>query len=149
MKRAIPCQATVILCLFVCFLADREARAVTFPLGWSWANPAPHGNNIIDVASTGQFWVQVCERGQYYTSTNGTLWIPGNSPTTNALRAVTFYHNAIVATGERGTVLSGQNPANLTFSNLGTGDWLEGVAASPALAVAVATTQPSTPVQMR
>src|SRR6266481_3905210 len=55
--------------------------AVTYPLRWRWSNPAPHGNNIINMVYSpfsGRA-VQVTERGQIYTSEDLSLWIPRDS----------------------------------------------------------------------
>src|SRR5439155_7530154 len=35
---------------------------------WRWSNPSPHGNNIVEMISTNGFAVQVCDRGQLYSS---------------------------------------------------------------------------------
>ena len=124
------------------------SAAVTFPLRWRWSNPTPHGNNIINMAylATPQLQraVQVAERGQIYTSEDLLLWTPRESGTTNALRAVTFFRvgqtDRIVIVGESGKVLwadsvdSFQNGALIDGA---TPDWLEGVAASSTLLVAV------------
>jgi hypothetical protein len=127
------------LCLMLVglILSWPGSQAVTFPLTWSWSNPYPHGNNIIDIASNGQLWVQVAELGQMYSSTNWLLWTPVPTPTTNDLRAVTFFNNQIVVSGASGTILSGSSTSSLALINLGTTDWLEGVAASPKLVVVV------------
>ena len=110
---------------------------VTFPLTWRWSNPTPHGNNIIDMAAANGLVVQVSERGQIYTSSDLTDWIPAESHTTNALRAVTFFGSRIIVVGENGTVLRADSVTDFKLVNLGTEDWLEGVAASPNLLVAV------------
>jgi hypothetical protein len=114
-----------------------DCGAVTFPLNWRWSNPTPHGNNIIDVAYSNQFWIQVAERGQVYTSGDMLTWTPRDSHTTRALRAVTFFNDQIVIVGENGTVVSGPSATQFSFDDLGTSDWLEGVAASDQVAVAV------------
>lgn len=113
------------------------SAAVNFPLTWRWSNPTPHGNNIIDVAYTNQFWIQVAERGQVYTSGDMLSWTPRDSHTTRALRAVTFFKDQIVMVGEMGTVVSGPSATQFSPYDLGTGDWLEGVAASDQAVVAV------------
>jgi len=113
--------------------------AVTYPLRWRWSNPAPHGNNIINMVYSPQAQraVQVTERGQIYTSEDLILWTPRDSGTTNALRAVTFFNvgqtNRIVITGENGKVLyadSVDSFQNGTLIDGATTDWIEGVAAS-------------------
>ncbi len=122
---------------FAWLVGSLSSGAVTFPLTWEWSNPWPHGNNIIDAAQTNHFWIQVAERGRVYTSEDEVTWTPQDSHTPRALRAVTFFKDQIVIVGESGTVVSGPSPSQLSFLDLGTADWLEGVAASPQLAVAV------------
>jgi hypothetical protein len=114
-----------------------QLEAVTFPLRWRWSNPTPHGANIIDMAFKDGLAVQVAERGQIFTSDDLLFWTPRESGTTSALRAVTFFNNRIVITGENGTVVYGDSVEAFNVVNLGTADWLEGVAASPTLLVAV------------
>ncbi|MFO1501415.1 MAG: hypothetical protein U1G07_24005 [Verrucomicrobiota bacterium] len=117
-----------------------EGSAATFPLTWRWSNPLPHGNNIIDIAVRDQLWIQVAERGTIYTSTDHVTWTPQESHTRRALRAVTFFNDIILVAGESGTILSGTSPGQLQLIDLGTADWLEGVAASTQIAVAVGDT---------
>jgi hypothetical protein len=116
--------------------------AVTFPLRWRWSNPRPHGNNVVDMAysDTLGLAVQVAERGQLYTSVDFDLWLPRESGTTLALRAVTFFGTRIVVTGESGTVLYADAPDSFHAGQLiggPTTDWLEAVCAAPSLLVAV------------
>lgn len=122
-------------------LMSWDLCAVDFPLRWRWSNPAPHGNNIIGMAySTNlHLGVQVTERGQIYTSDDLILWLHRESGTTNALRGVTFFGNRIVITGEGGKVLYADSVDELLSGtlNIPTTNWLEGVAASPNLLVAV------------
>jgi hypothetical protein len=119
------------------FLALSGGVAASFPLAWRWSNPFPHGNNIIDMAHASGLAIQVAERGQIYTSGDFLSWVPRDSRTTNALRAVTFFGNRVIITGESGTVLYADSPTDFKPVPLGTTDWLEGVAASPSLIVAV------------
>jgi len=117
--------------------------AVEFPLRWRWSNPAPHGNNIIGMAylpAPAQLGVQVTERGQIYTSDDLIFWIPRESGTTSNLRSVAFLGSRIVVVGENGAVLYANNVNDFQAGTLidgPTADWLEGVATSPTLAVAV------------
>jgi hypothetical protein len=118
------------------------AHGQSEPLRWRWSHPQPHGNNVIDMAwsMTGGYWLQAAEQGTLYTSRDGFSWIPQESGTRLALRGVAFLGERAVVTGEAGTVLYADAPEAFRVGQLDTGpttDWLEGVAASPALAVAV------------
>jgi len=108
---------------------------------WRWSNPKPHGNNIMETAYQPALGlaVQVAERGQIYTSYDFDFWMPQDSGTTNSLRAVTFFGSRILVVGESGTVLYADSPDAFRPATLPapTTDWLEGVAASTTLAVAV------------
>lgn len=109
-------------------------------LDWRWSNPLPHGNNIVDMAFSGTTGLQVCERGQIYTTSDLQLWLSSDSHTTNALRATAFLGLRAIVTGQNGTVLyadSVDDFQNGTLIDGATSNWLEGVAASPTLAVAV------------
>jgi hypothetical protein len=129
-----------LLCLLACgiqlFIACKLAAA-TNPLSWEWSNPTPHGNNIIDVAFTNGSWIQVAERGQIYTSSNLLHWTRQPGHTTNALRSITTFKNLVLISGENGVILSGPSPSELGLIQLATSDWLEGITASPQVAVAV------------
>lgn len=113
--------------------------ALELPLRWRWSNPRPHGNNVNDLAVRGGLHVAVGDRGRIYLSENLVSWIPQATPTGRQLRAVTFFGPLIIAAGEAGTILQadGAEPFSAALLNPPTGDWLEGVAASPLLAVAV------------
>ena len=121
----------------VCGFLSFDLAAANPSLTWRWSNPRPHGNNIIDMAYLDGLAIQVCDRGQLYASTDLSTWIPLDSHTTNSLRAVTFFGSRVVATGENGTVVFADSLDNFQFVNLGTSNWLEGVAASTNLLVAV------------
>ncbi len=132
--------APVRLCFFsivFLILGLAAAQAGKFPLRWHWSNPTPHGGNIRAMAYTNGLYVQVCERGQIYTSDDLELWLAQDSHTTNALRDVTFFGDRMIITGENGAVVYGDAVTDFQFISLGTLDWLEGVAASPDLLVAV------------
>src|SRR5437773_1763252 len=124
------------------FFPSLDSHAVNFPLRWRWSNPRPHGNNVLDMAYSPALGlgVQVAERGQVYSSDDLSTWLPRDSGVTNALRAVTFFGRRIVITGEAGAVLYADSPADFkpgTLLDGPTGDWLEAVAASPQIVVAV------------
>jgi hypothetical protein len=117
-------------------------RAAEEPLRWRWSNPAPHGNNIVDLAYSAELGlaVQVTERGQVYSSTDLSDWIPRESGTRKALRAATFLGSRLIITGEEGTVLFGDQVDAIRAGVLTEGptlDWLEGCAASSDRVVAV------------
>src|SRR5204862_1113151 len=110
--------------------------AVDLPLRWRWSNPQPHGANVVDSAYKFGLTVHVAERGQIFTSEDLIFWEPRESGTTRALRAVTFFGDRLVITGEGGAVVYGDSLEDLRSIELGTTDWLEGVAASTNLIVA-------------
>src|SRR6185369_11857827 len=117
------------------FFPSLDSRGVNFPLRWRWSNPRPHGNNVVDMAYSPLMGlgVQVAERGQIYTSDDLSTWLPRDSNVTNALRAVTFFDQRIVITGESGLVLYADAPTEFNAGTLldgPTDDWLEAVAAS-------------------
>lgn len=125
----------VLLCGWASVAAS--SLAAPFPLTWRWSNPKPHGNDIFDLLSTDGIFIQVCDRGQIYSSADLVNWLPLPSPTTNALRAITLFQGELLIAGGRGTLLRGNLVDGFSLRNLGTEDWLEGIAASPTLAVAV------------
>ncbi len=122
-------------------MASHLLQAAIPTLTWIWANPLPHGNHIYDMAVGPGTVVQACEQGQIYTSIDGQLWFPRASHTSQALRTVAFFNDFVVITGEEGTALYADSTAAetgpFTLIDLETSDWLEAVAASPALVVAV------------
>jgi hypothetical protein len=122
-------------------LGTNSSAAATFPLRWRWSNPAPHGNNVIEMAYSSSLGlaVQVAERGQIYTSDGLDFWTPRDSFTTNALRSVTFFGGRIIVTGENGTALHADSVTDFRAATVNpvTTDWFEGVTAGPGLLVAV------------
>lgn len=106
-------------------------------LVWRWSNPAPHGNNVVDMGYFNGLAVQVAERGQIYTSSDFQNWTPRDSHTTNSLQAVTSFGGRILIAGANGTMVYSDDGADFAYTNLNTTDWLVGAAASPNLAVAV------------
>lgn len=123
--------------LLAWFVMLAGAHASDRPFRWRWSNPAPHGGNVFDMTYGLGLTVQICERGQIYTSEDLQLWHPRTSGTTNALRATAFFGSRLLVTGESGTVLWADSLEDFQLLNLGTADWLEGVAAAGSLAVAV------------
>ncbi len=109
---------------------------------WRWSHPRPHGNNVVDMIWSEAFGmvVQVAERGQIYTSSDLEAWLPQESGTGQHLRAVTVLGQRILVTGAEGTVLYADAGGSFqpgTLVDGATTNWLEGVAASSTLAVAV------------
>ena len=106
---------------------------------WHWSNPEPHGNNITDLVFHGGRYVQVTDFGGVYVSTNRVIWERRETGTRRELRATTFLGDRLLVTGEEGTAFWSDDtiafePGSLTPT---TTDWLEGVAASTNVAVAV------------
>lgn len=108
-------------------------------LTWLWANPQPHGNNIYDLSCENGLAVQVGDRGRAYWSLDGNLWVPSETSTTKALRAIAYFKDQLLISGEAGIVLraSRQLPQRFQAVDLATSDWLEGLAASADCVVAV------------
>ena len=116
--------------------------AVFFPEAdpgrWHWSNPLPHGNNIADFAyHTNGHFVQVTDHGQVYVSDTLTQWESRETGTRRDLRGGTFQGNRLLVSGQQGLVLWSDDLQRFHTVDLGTEDWLECVAASPELAVAV------------
>ena len=124
--------AFLVMMLFV-----GELPALNLPPLWRWSNPAPHGANIVDQTANSALTVQVGERGQIYLSDDWATWSPRDSYTTAALRGATFFNGRLVLSGEAGTIMFADDPWNFHGLNLGTADWLESVAASGSVVVAV------------
>jgi hypothetical protein len=118
-------------------LIGPRTEALDLPLNWRWSNPAPHGNNIVDMLSTNGVVIQVCDRGQIYSSVDFENWVARESHTTSALRGICFFKGQFVVSGEGGTMVIGNGGLEFQAISLGTTDWLEGVTASPSVAVAV------------
>jgi hypothetical protein len=115
--------------------------AVDFPLRWRWSNPLPHGGHVYDMdySASASVAVQACERGQIFTSSDLDLWLPRDTGLTNEMRAVTFFGQRIIVTGESGLVLYADDVNQFQSGTLldgPTGDWLEAVTTSATLAVA-------------
>lgn len=132
---------SVLLLAWAAF-GGRTAEAASPAWRWRWSNPAPHGGNVVDMAYSPALLlgVQVAERGQVYTSADLDLWLPRDTGVTNALRGAAFLGSRLVITGENGCVLYADDVdafTNGTLQDGATTDWLESVAASAALCVAV------------
>ena len=125
----------LILYLLLGFFCELQAQ--TNVLTWRWSNPQPHGGNIVDMTAKLGVKVQVAERGQLYTSDDFLLWIPRNTGVTNSLRSTTFLGERLIVTAENGLILYADSLEEFIPVSLGTTDWLESVAASDNVAVAV------------
>ena len=87
---------------------------------WRFANPRPHGNNVLEMLfRNGTVW-QVGERGRIYTSTDLDLWVPRDSGTTRSLRSITVFGTNVFISAEEGAILSGPNPRELILRTLDT-----------------------------
>jgi len=107
-------------------------------LSWHWANPQPHGNDIVDMVCNGTLAVQVAELGQLYTSPDFSNWYSQNTGTTNDLQGVTFFGNRMVICGANGLVGYSDDGVNFTSTiPYVTTNWLTSVAASSNMVVAV------------
>lgn len=104
---------------------------------WRFANPSPHGNNIIDMAiRDGVVW-QIGDRGSLHTSAGLDLWSSHETGVRLSLRGLAFFNGNACIVGESGSVLHGPTPDALTVRSLNTTNWLESVAASGDAVVAV------------
>jgi hypothetical protein len=127
-------RALLVLWAFAVYLSlDSKAAP------WRWSNPEPHGATIYDVASFGSLVVAVGEFGQVYTSDDLIEWMPRRTGVTNSLRSATFFGAQLVVTASQGTILYTENDALSRFQivDLGTTDWLEGLAIGDGRLVAV------------
>jgi hypothetical protein len=106
---------------------------------WRWSHPEPHGNNLSDMVYRDGVYVHVTDHGGVYISTNRVMWGRGSTPTLKDLRAAAFLGTRFLATGEEGTVLWSDDLLRFESGTVSpeTTDWLEGVATSDTLAVAV------------
>src|SRR5207237_1425632 len=105
---------------------------------WRFSNPKPHGNNILDLAldGSGNYW-QIGDRGRVYISPDLDTWFPKETRITRSLRSLVFFKGIAVISTEAGGILTGPSADALSFIDLGTSDWLEGLAASADTVVAV------------
>ena len=132
-----PCCRQIGTLSLLVVLLTPDLLAANLTPRWHWSNPRPHGANIFDSTLDFGLTVHVAERGQVFTSEDLVFWEPHDTGTTSTLRAVTFFGDRLVMTGENGTVVYGDSLDDLRFISLDTFDWLEGVTASPTLLVAV------------
>lgn len=128
----------VLLALAGCF-ATALLRGAELPLRWRWSNPTPHGNTVYDMIAKFGLVFQAADSGQLYSSFDQVLWEPHDTGTTNSLRGLTFLGERLIITGAHGTALFADSLADIQAATLNppTTDWLEGVAATGSLIVAV------------
>lgn len=131
------------------FIVSWGAR-LTFVLGalatcgqsnlvWTWSNPTPHGNNIADLVHRAGVYVQVTDYGGIYVSTNRVVWERRETGTLREMRGAAFMGDRLLVTGEEGIALWSDDAVRFERADVQppTTDWLEGVAASQTVAVAV------------
>lgn len=113
--------------------------AAELPLLWRWSNPTPHGNTVYDMIAKFGLVFQAADSGQLYSSFDQVLWEPHDTGTTHSLRGLAFLDERLIVTGASGTILFADSLADIQTANLNppTTDWLEGVAATSSLLVAV------------
>src|SRR3954469_11459179 len=104
---------------------------------WRWSNPAPHGAHIFGLANKNSTVVQVGEFGQAYASIDLNDWRPLTTGVTNMLRSACWLGDRLIITGSEGVVIYTDTLNFFQKVDLGTPDWLEGVASSTQRAVAV------------
>lgn len=108
-------------------------------LEWLWSNPLPHGNNVYDMAAADGLQVQVGDRGRVYSSRSDLSWRTHLTGTTRSLRGVCFLGNQVLVCGQEGLILSADRDDldQWELIELGTTDWLEGIASGAGLVFAV------------
>ncbi|HSH15653.1 MAG TPA: hypothetical protein VLD18_06455 [Verrucomicrobiae bacterium] len=109
------------------------------PGHWRWSNPRPHGANIHDQIQAFGRTLQFAERGQIFASDDLINWTPVTSGTDRTLRGASVFGSRLIITGEEGLILFTDDLKQFTPATLNppTTDWLEGVAVSGSLLVAV------------
>jgi len=95
-------------------------------LGLIWTNlPTFTTNTLQGIAATNGLFVLSGDKGNIFTSADGTNWSARTSPTTNFLSGVAIGPGMCVAVGNRGTLLRSDTAGtNWTSVSLGTTDWL-------------------------
>lgn len=126
-----------LLFLITPFLFALQSQSASPPLFWHWANPAPHGNNAVDMIQKNGVFIQVTERGRLYSSTNLGAWIPHPTHTQVALRGIAYLGDRLLVSAAHGHILWADALDNIQLIELDTEDWLEDIAASSTVAVAV------------
>ena len=125
------------------FPATLVAAVGTTNLFWHWSNPLPFGNNIADlIGDPARGYVAVADHGQIIVSNDFSEWFSLETGTRKYFRAAAFHSlggdtNSVVVSGEAGLILRLDAARNVSTTDLGTSDWLEGVAASSTRLVTV------------
>ncbi|RME94277.1 MAG: hypothetical protein D6766_06195 [Verrucomicrobia bacterium] len=133
LPRRLPGGLTVALAL----LAVHGLAAGAFE--WLWSNPLPHGNTVYDMTADDGLQVQVGDRGQLYSSHYDYFWRAHETGTRRSLRGVCFFGNQVLVCGQEGLILGADRDDldHWTLTDLGTTDWLEGIASGAGMALAV------------
>ena len=107
-------------------------------LGWHWSNPLPFGNDVVGLAwRTNMPYVAVCDHGRMYASGDLLSWAAVDTGTTRDFQAAAYFGTRLVAVGASGLAWWADNLSAPNVVDLGTADWLVGVAAAPGVLVAV------------
>jgi len=121
--------------LRVCLLLASVTSLTAAP--WRWANPTPHGNDIIDMSWNGFASLQVGELGRLYVGYDFMDWSPRETGTMKSLQTVKFFGDRILFGGAEGTIGYSDDGFQFTTVSLNTSNWIVDIAVSPSLAVAV------------
>lgn len=136
-----PCgrlQALLFILLFLALSPRGAAANLAQASRWRWSNPTPSGHHVYDVLFTNDVITTVGELGSLATSSDGISWTHHLSGVTNALRAVAYFKDKYLVSGENGLLLSGNTDHQFSAATLSqnTTAWLETIAASTTLAIA-------------
>jgi len=123
------------LMMFACVRTLAEVH----PERWRWANPLPHGNNVMDMLVTTELAVQVGDGGSVYVQRTDQRWSPAATGVTNYLRGVAMMGERLIVVGENGCILWSDDWQCFQSAQLSpaTEDWFEGVTSSAQRAVVV------------
>lgn len=129
------------LFIFISFIIsfpvfNSQALAPDSP-NWRWSYPQPHGNNIFDVIPFGDVLVQLCDSGRLYFSSDGISWEFAETGSDNNLRSATVFKESLLIGTADGQILKTQDLEVFEIVDLNTTDWVEGIAASAFISVAV------------
>ncbi|MGC9943605.1 MAG: hypothetical protein ABSE48_17400, partial [Verrucomicrobiota bacterium] len=133
-------QATKMVCrlgLFYLLGIALNLQALVLPPVWRWSNPTPFGADVYGITYNNSVCVEVGEEGQIFISADLTNWVPCQSGTQVDLRAATYLGGRLIITGASGTVIFSDDLSTFYDENFDTPNWLESVAASSNLVVAV------------